>query len=140
MLLEAALTERVIGLAIDVHRELGPGLLESVYEECLCFELTQAGIPFRRQVAIPIVYHDTRLGAGFRADILIPPSLILEIKSIEAISPVHEAQLLTYLRMSGCEFGLLLNFNTRRLKDGLRRYVMSDRAASHAAIPPRSSG
>ncbi len=140
MLLECALTKRVIGLAIDVHRQLGPGLLESVYEECLCFELAQAGIAFRRQVAIPIVYNETRLEAGFRADILIPPSLILEIKSVEAISPVHEAQLLTYLRMSGCEIGLLLNFNTLRLKDGLRRYAMSRRTDPARATRPRSSG
>ena len=140
MLVECALTERVIGLAIDVHRHLGPGLLESVYEECLCFGLAQAGILFRRQVAIPIVYHERRLEAGCRADILIPPTLILEIKSVEAISPVHEAQLLTYLRMSGCEVGLLLNFNGLRLKDGLRRYVMSGRVASDSVSHPQSSG
>jgi GxxExxY protein len=89
------LTKHVIGLAIAVHRQLGPGLLESVYEECLCFELTQTGVPFHRQVAIPVVYREVRLEAGFRADILIPPSLILEIKSVEAITRVHEAQLLT---------------------------------------------
>ena len=139
-MLHSALTERVIGLAIDVHRQLGPGLLESIYEECLCFELAQAGIPFHRQVAIPVVYRETRLEAGFRADILIPPSLILEIKSVEAITRVHEAQLLTYLRMSGCEVGLLLNFNVLRLKDGLRRYVLSRCADSLPATRPRSSG
>jgi GxxExxY protein len=125
MLLESALTQRVIGLAIGVHRELGPGLLESVYEHCLCADLEEAGIAFKRQVAIPAVYKHTRMDAGFRAGILIAPTLILEIKSVDALARVHEAQLLTYLRMSGCEVGLLMNFNVIRLKDGLRRYALS---------------
>jgi GxxExxY protein len=125
MLLLHDLTERVIGLAIVVHKELGPGLLESVYEACLAFELKRAGIPFRRQVAVPIVYRGFRLDTGFRADLLIHDDLIIEIKAIDRISPAHEAQLLTYLRMSGRQVGLLLNFNATLLKDGLRRMVHS---------------
>jgi GxxExxY protein len=139
MLPGSDLTARVIGLAIGVHRELGPGLLESVYEECLCHELTAASIPHQRQLAIPVIYRDTHLDAGFRADILIPPSLILEIKSVEVLAPIHEAQILTYLRMSGCELGLLMNFNTLRLKDGLRRYGLSKRTGAPSATRPRSS-
>ena len=125
MLLERDLTERVIGLAINVHKELGPGLLESVYETCLGLELKQAGIPFMRQAPIPIVYHGTRLDSGFRADFLISDDIIVEIKAIERLMATHEAQLLTYLRMSGCQVGLLLNFNALRLKNGLRRLVRS---------------
>lgn len=117
------LTEQVIGLAIDVHKELGPGLLESLYEPCLAFELKQAGVTFRRQAPMPVVYHGLRLRTGFRADLLVSDDLIVEIKAIERLVPAHEAQLLTYLRMSGCQVGLLLNFNAIRLKDGLRRLV-----------------
>jgi GxxExxY protein len=118
------LMERVIGLAIKLHRRLGPGLLESVYEECLCFELEQAGIADRRQVPVPVVYERVTLEAGCRADIVVKQELILEIKAIERLLPVHEAQLLTYLKMGGYRVGLLLNFNAARLKDGLRRFVM----------------
>lgn len=125
MLAQHALTERVIGLAIDVHKELGPGLLKSAYETCLALELKQASIPFRRQAAIPVVYHGFGLHTGFRADLLISEDLIVEIKAVERLVPAHEAQLLTYLRMSGCQVGLLLNFNALRLKDGLRRLVRS---------------
>jgi GxxExxY protein len=125
MLTHQALTERVIGLAIDVHRELGPGLLESVYETCLAFELKQAGIPFRRQVSMPVMYRGVRLQSGFRADLLIADDLIVEVKAVERLLREHEAQLLTYLRMSHCQVGLLLNFNALRLKDGLRRLVRS---------------
>ena len=118
------MTERVIGLAINVHTELGPGLLESIYEECLCLELARAGFTCRRQSAIPVTYRDVCLDAGFRADILVGQDLIIEIKSVDRLLPIHEAQLLTYLRMTGRRIGLLMNFNTMRLKDGLRRFVM----------------
>jgi GxxExxY protein len=118
------LTERVIGLAIDVHRHLGPGLLESAYEECLCFEFKQAGIEHRSQVPLPVVYKDVRLDCGYRIDILVRQQLIIEIKATERIVPVHEAQILTYLRLSGYKIGLLLNFNSVVLKDGLRRFVL----------------
>ena len=128
MLTHQALTERVIGLAIDVHRELGPGLLESVYETCLAFELKQAEIPFRRQVSMPVMYRGVRLQSGFRADLLIADDLIVEVKAVERLLREHEAQLLTYLRMSHCQVGLLLNFNALRLKDGLRRLVRTREA------------
>ena len=124
MLTGDALTNRVIGLAIEVHRHFGPGLLESVYEQCLSLELTQAGIPHGRQVALPVVYKDKRLEMAFRADILVADEVILELKTVERLTPVHEAQLLTYLRISGYRVGLLMNFNALRLKDGLRRFVM----------------
>ena len=103
MLTHHDLTERVIGLAIAVHKELGPGLLESVYETCLALELKEAGIPFHRQAAIPIAYRGIRLHTGFRADLLIDQDVIVEIKAVERLVPEHEAQLLTYLRMSGCQ-------------------------------------
>jgi GxxExxY protein len=125
MLMQRELTEQVIGLAISVHRELGPGLLESVYETCLGHELKSAGIAFRRQAPIPVEYRGIRLNTGFRADFLISDDLIVEIKAVERLMATHEAQLLTYLRMSGCQVGLLLNFNAVRLKDGLRRLVRS---------------
>src|SRR5579872_1392352 len=124
MLVQGELTERVIGLAIEVHKQPGPGLLESVYEECLCFELAEAGVPFQRQVRVPIVYRDRLLDEGFRADIVVRDELILEIKSVERLLPVHEAQLLTYLRLTRHKIGLLMNFNMVRLKDGLKRFVM----------------
>ena len=134
MLTHRDLTDRVIGLAIAVHKELGPGLLESAYETCLAFELKHACIPFRRQVPMPIVYRGFHLDTGFRADLLIAEELILEIKAADRLIPAHEAQILTYLRMSGCPVGLLLNFNAVLLKDGLRRFVRSRRG--EAAPPP----
>ncbi len=121
---ESGLGERVIGLGIDVHRRLGPGLLESAYEECLCFELKQAGLGYQRQVALPIVYKDVRLDCGYRMDIVVQNELIIEIKALDRILPVHEAQMLTYLRLSGLRAGLLMNFNNVVLKDGLKRFVL----------------
>ena|ERR1700722_2426136 len=115
------LSRRVIGLAIEVHRHLGPGLLESVYEECLCFELRVAAIPHVRQVKLPIRYKGSELEYHYQVDIIVDGSLIIEIKSVDHIAPVHEAQLLTYLRLSGIKLGLLLNFNCPVLKDGIRR-------------------
>jgi GxxExxY protein len=123
-MIHAALTERVIGLAIDVHHDTGPGLLESVYERCLCHELHQAGIPFERQAVVPIVYKRLRLDGGYHADIVVDHAVILEIKAAARILPVHEAQLQTYLRMSGIRVGLILNFHAGRLIDGLRRVVV----------------
>lgn len=120
----AVLSERVIGLAIDVHRELGPGLLESAYEECLGFELKQAGIQFGRQVGLPIIYKGMRLDCGYRIDLTIEEDLLLEVKAVERLLPIHEAQILTYLRMSGRKIGLLMNFNAATLKEGLRRFVL----------------
>jgi GxxExxY protein len=119
-----ALSERVIGLAIDVHRQLGPGLLESAYEECLCHEMKQGGISYARQVPLPVVYKSVRLDCGYRMDIVVEDELIIEIKAVERLLPIHEAQMLTYLRLSGHKVGLLMNFNGVVLKDGLRRFVL----------------
>jgi GxxExxY protein len=124
MLLAESLTEQVIGLAIEVHRHTGPGLLESVYEQSLCVKLRRAGVPFARQVAIPRLYKGEQVGDGFKADVVVDEQLILEIKSVATILPVHEMQLRTYLRISGIRVGLLLNFNAPRVMDGLRRYVV----------------
>jgi len=117
-----ALTQKVIGLAIEVHRELGPGLLEATYEECLAFELEQAGLPFERQLPLPVVYKNVRLDLGYRLDIVIEGRLILELKTVEHIAAVHEAQMLTYLKLSKIDIGLLMNFNSAVLKDGIRRF------------------
>jgi GxxExxY protein len=118
------LTDQIIGLAIEVHRHLGPGLLESTYEECLCYELTDNRIGFRRQLALPVVYKSVRLDCGYRIDIVVEERLILELKSTERLPPIHEAQVLTYMRLSGIPTGLLLNFNTPVLKDGIRRLML----------------
>src|SRR5436309_15828135 len=118
------LTDQIIGFAIEVHRHLGPGLLESAYEECLCFELSGAGIDFERQVPLPVVYKSVRLDCGYRIDIVVESRLILELKSTERLLPIHEAQVLTYMRLSGVSTGLLLNFNTPVLKDGIRRLML----------------
>lgn len=125
MFLHNELTERIIGLAINVHRTLGPGLLESAYEECLCFELAQAGIPHTRQVPLPLIYKNVRLDCSYQMDIVVDNAVILEIKASERIHPLHEAQLLTYLRLSDHPVGLILNFHTVVLKDGIRRLALS---------------
>jgi GxxExxY protein len=117
------LTQRVIGFGIEVHRELGPGLLESVYEECLCFEFTRNGIAHARQVPLPVVYKGFQLDCGYRMDVVVEQQLILEIKTVDRLAPIHQAQMLTYLRLSGCRIGLLMNFNSATLKDGIRRMV-----------------
>ena len=118
------LTEKMIGFAIEVHRQLGPGLLESAYEECLCYELRESGLSFRRQVPLPVVYKAVRLDCGYRIDVVVEEAVILELKTVERLIPIHEAQLLTYLRLSGLRTGLLLNFNSPVLKDGIRRMVL----------------
>lgn len=117
------LTEKVIGAAMEVHRELGPGLLESAYQECLCYGLSQLRIPFQREVSLPVKYKEVLLDCGYRIDILADGCLILELKAVESILPIHEAQLLTYLRLKNIELGLILNFNVPVLKDGIRRKV-----------------
>ncbi len=118
------LTDLVIGLAIEVHRALGPGLLESAYQECLCYELKANGIAFGRQVALPVVYKSVNLDCSYRMGLVVDDRLVVELKTVEKILPVHEAQLLTYLRLSGIRTGLLLNFNTSVLKDGIKRMVL----------------
>ncbi len=118
------LTRRIIIAAIEVHRALGPGLLESLYEECLCCELKYQSIAYRRQVTLPVTYRDIRVDGAFRMDIVVERSVVVEIKAVERLAPVHEAQLLTYLRLSGLRVGLLMNFHSAVLKDGLRRVVL----------------
>ena len=115
------LTERVIGLGIEVHRALGPGLLESAYEECLCYELSQASLSFERQVKLPVVYKGVNLDCAYRMDIVVEDLLILEIKAVDKIIPVHEAQLLSYLKLANKPIGLILNFHASVLKEGIKR-------------------
>ncbi|HMJ07503.1 MAG TPA: GxxExxY protein [Pyrinomonadaceae bacterium] len=117
------LTEKIIGSAIEVHRSLGPGLLESAYEECLCFELGQIGLHFERQVRLPVIYKDVRLDCGYRMDVVVENAVVLEIKAVERLIPVHEAQLLSYLKLSNMRVGLLMNFHVSTLKSGLKRIV-----------------
>ena len=111
----------VIGAAIEVHKTLGPGLLESIYEECLAHELKLKTVYFERQKELPVEYKGLKLNCGYRVDLLIQDQLILELKACDAIQPIHEAQLLTYLKLSGIKYGLLINFNTPYLKDGIKR-------------------
>ncbi len=117
------ITEVVIGAAMDVHRALGPGLLESAYEECLSHELTLRQVPFERQYPLPLVYKGLRLDCGYRLDLLVGGAVVVEIKSVEALLPIHVAQVLTYLRIGGWHAGLLINFNVPVLKQGIRRLV-----------------
>lgn len=117
-------TRRIIGAAIEVHRVLGPGLLESAYEECLCSELALRRPAFERQRPLPLVYKGTRLDCGYRIDILVEDRIVVEVKSIDCILPIHEAQVLTYLKLGGWRVGLLINFNVPLLKDGIRRLIL----------------
>ena len=117
------LTELIIGAAIEVHRATGPGLLESVYEECLCYELSQLGLRFLRQVELPIAYKSVKLNCGFRMDLVVENAIVLELKTDDQLLPIHSAQLLTYLKLSGKKLGLLINFNEPVLTKGLKRLV-----------------
>ena len=117
------LSSKIIGAAIEVHKNLGPGLLESTYEECLCFELTLRGLSFKRQEPLPIVYKGTKLDCGYRLDIIVENAVVIELKACDKIEPIHRAQLLTYLKLSGLNLGLLLNFNTPVMRDGIVRIV-----------------
>lgn len=118
------LTGVVIGSAIDVHRALGPGLLESAYQECLCHELRQRGVAFTRELTLPIRYKDVTVDCGYRIDLLVESSLVVEIKSTSAITAIHRAQLLTYMKLGGWRLGLLINFNVPALKSGIRRLIL----------------
>jgi GxxExxY protein len=120
---ENQITGIVIGAAIEVHRELGPGLLESAYEECLCHELSLRGIAFQRQVELPVRYKGIKLDCGYRMDVVVEDLVLLELKTVEKLAPIHEAQLLTYLKLYRRSVGLLINFNVPVLKDGLKRIV-----------------
>jgi GxxExxY protein len=123
-LLYKDLTGKIVDCAIIVHRLLGPGLLESAYEECLYYELTVNGISALKQVPMPLVYKDKKLELGFRLDLLIEEKVIVEVKSVEVLNPVHQAQVMTYLKLSGCRIGLLINFNVQFLKEGIKRIII----------------
>ncbi len=118
---ESELSHKIIGCAMKVHTELGPGLLENAYEECLFYELLQAGLKVEKQKVLPLIYHEVKLDAGYRIDLLVANKIIVEIKAIEAFNDVHLAQILTYLKLSNCKLGLLINFNVKSLKDGIKR-------------------
>ena len=120
------LTGRIIGLAIEVHRLLGPGLLESTYEECLCLELKRSDVGIKRQLSLPVIYKGLKLDCGYRLDLVVDNRVIVEVKSIERLIPIHEAQLLTYMKLSNIRTGLLLNFNCVVLKDGIRRMMLPE--------------
>ena len=117
------ITETIIGAAIQVHRTLGPGLLESAYESCLAYELRIRGLVVEQQKAVPLVYKEVRLDCGYRMDLWVEPSIVVENKSVETLAPIHEAQTLSYLRLSGSKLALLINFNVIVLKDGIRRFI-----------------
>jgi GxxExxY protein len=118
------LTGKIIGAAIEVHKQLGPGMLESAYEECLCYELSLCGLKVERQKPIPVVYKEIKLDCGYRTDLLVENEVIVELKAQDAILPVHEAQILTYLRFANKKIGLLINFNVTVLKNGIRRFIL----------------
>jgi GxxExxY protein len=138
------LTEQIIGAAIEVHRQLGPGLMESAYEECLCYELSQLGLPFQRQAHLPVSYKGIRLDCGYKMDLVVDDSVVLELKTVDRLLAVHTAQLLTYLKLSGKTVGLLMNFNELVLRKGLKRIVnhyaesgASARTSAPSASEPR---
>lgn len=118
------ITKVIIGCAIDVHKELGPGLLESAYEECLYYELQKAGLKVEKQKSIPVIYKEIKLDCGYRADLIVEDKIVIELKTVDEFNPVHEAQILTYLKFAKKKLGLLINFNVLRLKDGIKRYIL----------------
>ncbi|MBC8320160.1 MAG: GxxExxY protein [Bacteroidetes bacterium] len=119
--------EKVFKIVLDcsfkVHTALGPGLLESAYEECLYYELQQSGLEVKKQKALPLVYQEVKLDAGYRIDLLVENTVVVEIKSVDSLADIHMAQILTYLKLSGCKLGLLVNFNVKHLKDGIKRVI-----------------
>jgi GxxExxY protein len=117
------ITGEIIGCCIEIHRELGPGLLESAYEECLAYELTKAGLIFERQKALPLHYKEIQIEYGYRMDFVVEDQVVVELKSVESISPVHTAQILTYMKFSEKNAGLLINFNVSMLKNGIKRFL-----------------
>ena len=124
MLYEKDLTDKIIGAALEVHRTLGPGLLESTYAACLAHELTLRGVSFEKEKSLPVRYKDVLLDCGYRLDFLIDGKVIVELKAVEALNDIHTAQLMTYLRLTGCRVGLLMNFNIEKLRDGIVRRVI----------------
>src|SRR5271170_136276 len=134
-----SITRRIIGAAIEVHRRLGPGLLESAYQTCLVFELRQMGLKIEEEKPLPVVYKDVKLDCGYRLDLVVEDAVIVEIKAVERLSPIHDAQLLSYLRLSHRRVGLLLNFHVRVLKDGLKRIVNEFPDSSRSGRPTVST-
>ncbi len=124
MLYEKELTDKIIGAALEVHRTLGPGLLESAYAACLAHELMLRSVPFEKEKPLPVRYKDVLLDCGYRLDFLIDGKVIVELKAVDQLAPIHTAQLMTYLRLTGCQVGLLMNFNTEMLRDGIVRRVI----------------
>ncbi len=120
---ENDISEKIIGCAIEVHKSLGPGLLESAYLECLFYELQKAGLHVEKQKPLPLVYKEVKLDVGYRIDLVVEGKVIVELKSVEALNEIHVAQVLTYLKLSGCKLGLLMNFNVLRVVDGIKRLV-----------------
>ena len=118
------LSNKVIGCALEVHKALGPGLMESVYEKCLSYELAKAGLKYETQKAMPVNYKGIKIDCGFRIDILVEGRLIVELKSVDKVLPIHQTQILTYMKLAGVSTGLLLNFNFTKLKDGIQRFVL----------------
>ena len=118
------LTREIIGAAIEVHKQLGPGMLESAYEECLSYELDVRGLSVARQKPVPVVYKEVKLECGYRIDILVNDTVVLELKSVDVLAPIHEAQVLTYMRFAKRKIGLLINFNVTVLKNGIKRYIL----------------
>jgi GxxExxY protein len=118
------ITQKIIGSAIEVHKNLGPGLLESAYEECLAFELIKAGLHFKRQQPTPVIYKDIKLDCGYRIDILVENMVVVELKVADEFCPVHTAQVLTYMKFSNMKIGLLINFNVTTLRNGIRRFII----------------
>ncbi len=131
------ITDQIIAAAINVHRNLGPGLLESTYESCLVFELIKRNLKIEQQKQIPIIYEGTKLSCAYRIDILVEDKVIVEVKAVDSLTPVHEAQMLSYLKLSGCKVGLLMNFNVKFLRQGLRRLVNNfpiSAPSAHSAV------
>lgn len=120
---ENQISEKIIGCAIQVHKSLGPRLLESAYQECLYYELKETGLQVEKQKPLPLIYKNVKLDVGYRLDLIVENKVVIELKSVEALNEVHVAQMITYLKLSGCKLGLLMNFNVLRLVDGLKRIV-----------------
>jgi GxxExxY protein len=131
------LTEKIIGAAMEVHTALGPGLLESTYEECLAREMQLSGLAFERQVPLPVAYKGVKLDCGYRLDFLVERAVVLELKATDMLRPIHEAQVLTYLRLGGWTVGLLMNFNVPVLRNGIKRIVLNYQDPSASSAPLR---
>ena len=121
--MDTKITEKIIGAAIEVHKILGPGLLESAYQECLLFELKNLGLEVKKEISLPIIYKDIKLDHGYRIDLLVEDKIVLELKTVESFTDVHTAQILTYMKLGNYPLGLLLNFHTKLLKNGLKRFI-----------------